>query len=119
MSLIHHVVTGNGQPPIVFVHGFACAHSDWSAPVAHLSTRHQTIAVDLRGHGASPGSTDECSVEQYGADVAEVMQALGLPPTVLVGRSMGCRVVIKAASQAPANTASVHSAIRYRSTLLS
>jgi pimeloyl-ACP methyl ester carboxylesterase len=50
MSLIHHVVTGNGQPPIVFVRGFACAHSDWSAPVAHLSTRHQTIAVDLSGH---------------------------------------------------------------------
>jgi pimeloyl-ACP methyl ester carboxylesterase len=104
MALIHHVVTGNGWPPIVFVHGFACAHSDWDNQVAHLSPRHQTIAVDLRGHGASPGEPADCSIERYGADVAEVMRALALPPAVLVGHSMGCRVVIEAALQAPART---------------
>ncbi len=41
-------------------------------------------------------------MERYGADVAEVMRALALPPAVLVGHSMGCRVVIEAALQAPA-----------------
>jgi pimeloyl-ACP methyl ester carboxylesterase len=105
MALIHHVVTGTGRPPVVFVHGFGCAHSDWDAQVAHLSPRHQTVAVDLRGHGASPGSAAACSIERYGADVAEVMRALGLPPAVLVGHSMGCRVVIEAALQAPDHTA--------------
>jgi len=107
MSLIHHVVTGTGRPPIVLVHGFACAHTDWDAQVAHLSPRHQTVAVDLRGHGASPGTPAECSIERYGADVAEVMRALALPPTVLVGHSMGCRVAIEAALQAPDQTAGV------------
>jgi pimeloyl-ACP methyl ester carboxylesterase len=107
MTLIHHVVTGHGRPPIVFVHGFACAHTDWDAQVAHLSPRHQTVAVDLRGHGASPGTAAECSIERYGADVAEVMRALALPPVVLVGHSMGCRVVIEAALQAPVQTAGV------------
>ncbi len=107
MALIHHVVIGQGRPPIVFVHGFACAHTDWNAQVAHLSPRHQTIAVDLRGHGASPGTAAECAIERYGADVAEVMRALSLPPAVLVGHSMGCRVVIEAALQAPAHTAAV------------
>jgi pimeloyl-ACP methyl ester carboxylesterase len=104
MPPIHHVVTGIGRPPIVFVHGFACAHTDWNAQVAHLSPRHQTVAVDLRGHGESAGTPSECSIEQYGADVAEVVQALGLPPAVLVGHSMGFRVVIEAALLAPANT---------------
>lgn len=107
MALIHHVVTGSARPPIVFVHGFGCAHSDWDAQVAHLAPRHQTVAVDLRGHGASPGTADECSVERYGADVAEVMRALALSPAVLVGHSMGCRVVVEAALQAPAHTAGV------------
>src|SRR5690348_14722106 len=107
MPLIHHVVTGSGRSPIVFVHGFACAHSDWDAQVAHMSARHKTIAVDLRGHGASPGAPDECSIERYGADVAEVMRALDLPPTVLVGHSMGCRVVIQAALQVPAQTSAL------------
>jgi pimeloyl-ACP methyl ester carboxylesterase len=107
MPLIHHVINGRGRPPIVFVHGFACAHNDWDAQVTHLSPRHRTIAVDLRGHGASPGTPDECSVERYGADVAEVMRALALPPAVLIGHSMGCRVVVEAASQAPDHIAGV------------
>jgi len=107
MGLIHHVVTGQGRPPVVFVHGFGCSHTDWDAQVAHLSPRYQTVAVDLRGHGSSPGEASECSIERYGADVAEMMRALVLPPAVLVGHSMGCRVVIEAALQAPAQTAGV------------
>jgi pimeloyl-ACP methyl ester carboxylesterase len=107
MALIHHVVRGDGEPPVVLVHGFACAHDDWAAQIAHLPPRHQTIAVDLRGHGRSAGSADECSIERYGADVAEVMHALDLPPAVLVGHSMGCRVVIEAALQAPDRVAGV------------
>ena len=107
MPLIHHVVTGLASPPIVFVHGFACGHSDWDAQVAHLSPRHRTVAVDLRGHGASPGPAADCSIERYGADVAEVMRALNLPPAILVGHSLGCRVVTEAALQAPAHTKAV------------
>lgn len=107
MPLIHHVVTGLGHPPIVFVHGFACAHTDWDAQVVHLSPSQQTVAVDLRGHGASPGVAADCSIERYGADVAEVMRTLDLPPAVLVGHSLGCRVVTEAALQAPAHTKAV------------
>src|SRR3954453_4837520 len=107
MPLIHHVVTGTGRPPIVFVHGFGCALADWDAQVAHLSSHHKTVAADLRGHGKSPGEAAECSVERYGADVAEVMCALDLPRAVVVGHSMGCRVAVEAALQAPARTAAV------------
>jgi pimeloyl-ACP methyl ester carboxylesterase len=107
MELIHHVVAGAGRPPIVFVHGFGCDHTDWAAQVAYLSPRHRTIAVDLPGHGATPGSAADCSVERYGAAVADLMRALALPRTVLVGHSMGCRVVTEAALQAPSQTAAV------------
>ena len=105
--VIHHVITGNGSPPVVFVHGFGCAHTDWQAQVVHLSPRYQTIAVDLRGHGATPGDADACSIRRYGADVAEVVRALALPPVVMVGHSMGCRVVIEAALQTPEQTAGI------------
>jgi pimeloyl-ACP methyl ester carboxylesterase len=91
----------------VFVHGFGCAHTDWDLQVAHFSQRQQTVAVDLRGHAGSPGTAAESSIERYGADVAEVMRALALPPAVLVGHSLGCRVVIEAALQAPAQTSGV------------
>jgi pimeloyl-ACP methyl ester carboxylesterase len=105
MALIHHVVTGQGTPPVVLVHGFGCAHSDWDAQVAHLSARNRCVTVDLRGHGDSPGGAADCSIERYGADVAEVMRGLGLPPAVLVGHSMGCRVVVETALQVPEHTA--------------
>jgi pimeloyl-ACP methyl ester carboxylesterase len=107
MPLIHHVIAGPMTRPVVFVHGFGCSLTDWDSQVAHLSPGHRTIAVDLRGHGGSPGSAADCSIERYGADVAELMRALSLPPAVLVGHSMGCRVVTEAALQAPAHTAGV------------
>lgn len=105
MPHLHHVNTGTGAPPVAFVHGFACAHADWDAQMAHLAPRHRTVAVDLRGHGNSPGDAMDCSVERNGADVAALMRALDLPASVLVGHSMGCRVVIEAALQAPERTA--------------
>jgi len=107
MALIHHVTTGAGGPPMVFVHGFGCAHDDWDAQVAHFAPRRMTVAVDLRGHGASPGPAADCSIERYGADVAEVMRALALPPAIVVGHSMGCRVAVEAALQAPERTKAV------------
>ena len=107
MELIHHVVTGDRHPALVFVHGFGCALGDWDAQVSHFSPCHQTVAVDLRGHGNSPGVAMACSMERYGADVAEVMRTSSLPPAILVGHSMGCRVVIEAALQAPDHTAAV------------
>jgi pimeloyl-ACP methyl ester carboxylesterase len=107
MTLIHHVVDGSGTPPIVFVHGFSCDHTDWAAQVSHFAPRHKTVAVDLRGHGRTPGDGPDCSIDVYGRDVADVMRALDLKNAILVGHSMGCRVVIEAASEAPERTAGV------------
>lgn len=55
----------------------------------------------------APGTPAQATMERLGADVAELMRALDLPPSVIVGHSMGCRVVIEAALQAPALTAGV------------
>ena len=107
MSLIHHLIRGPATRPVVFVHGFGCGLTDWNAQVVHLSSRYQTVSVDLRGHGNTPGSPADCSVERYGADVAELMRALSLPQAVFVGHSMGCRVVTEAALQAPEIAAGV------------
>ncbi len=87
--------------PFVFVHGFACAHDDWRLQVAHFSKRHPVAAPDLRGHGARPGAPGECSIETYGADVAALLGERDLRGAVLVGHSMGCRVVLQACLDAP------------------
>ena len=101
MSLIQYTRTGKGRPPIVFVHGFGCARSDWDNQVAHFQPSHETVAVDLGGHGTSPGGPEHRRLETHGADVAALLEKLNLPPAVLVGHSMGCRVVTAAAALVP------------------
>jgi pimeloyl-ACP methyl ester carboxylesterase len=107
MALVHHVTHGTGMPPLVLVHGFGCSNSDWRKQVAHFAGGHRVIAVDLPGHGASPAEPAECGLEAYGAAVATLMRSLRLPPCVIVGHSMGCRVVTEAAIQAPEHIAGV------------
>jgi pimeloyl-ACP methyl ester carboxylesterase len=90
---------------LVFVHGFACAHDDWRAQVDFFRQRQGVVACDLRGHGASTGGPAWCEVETYGADVSALLHALNLPPAVLIGHSMGCRVVLQAYLDAPQRVA--------------
>lgn len=94
---MHFIRTGSGSPPLVLVHGFACAHDDWREQIAHFSARHEIVACDLRGHGATPGQPDECTIARYGSDVAALVASLELKGALLVGHSMGCRVVLEAA----------------------
>lgn len=103
---MHCLRTGDGAPPFVFVHGFACAHEDWKAQTDYLSQSHRVVACDLRGHGRTPGTPGECSIERYGTDVAELLRTLDAP-AILVGHSMGCRVVLEANRLAPGKVAAI------------
>jgi pimeloyl-ACP methyl ester carboxylesterase len=93
---MHFVRRGKGKPALVFVHGFACSHEDWAAQLAHFSQTREVVACDLRAHGATPGRPSECSIEHYGGDVAALVNNLELERCVLIGHSMGCRVVLEA-----------------------
>jgi pimeloyl-ACP methyl ester carboxylesterase len=98
---MHFVRAGQGAPPIVFVHGFACSHEDWVLQIKELQKNHEIVACDLRGHGRTPGRPHECSIEHYGGDVAALVNNLELRNVILVGHSMGCRVVLEAARLVP------------------
>ena len=107
MPLIDHTRAGSGRPALVFIHGFGCARSDWDAQVAHFGGRHETVAVDLGGHGTTPGTPDHARIETHGADVAALLRSLQLPPAVIIGHSMGCRVAMEAALRAPEHAKAV------------
>jgi pimeloyl-ACP methyl ester carboxylesterase len=87
---------GSGDPPLVFIHGVARFHGDWSAQVDFFSPHHRVITCDLRGHGVSTGEPDRCDIETYGDDVRALLDALDLHSAILVGHSMGVRVVLQA-----------------------
>jgi pimeloyl-ACP methyl ester carboxylesterase len=94
---VHYLRTGSGSPPLLFVHGFACSHDDWGLQIDHFRKSHEVVACDLRGHGLTPGRPQECTIEHYGGDVAALTLNLDLRGTILVGHSMGCRVILEAA----------------------
>ncbi|HSP54543.1 MAG TPA: alpha/beta hydrolase, partial [Dehalococcoidia bacterium] len=44
---------GVGAPPLLFIHGWCCDRTYWREQLLAFQDRHWTVAVDLRGHGAS------------------------------------------------------------------
>lgn len=97
---------GSGGRPIAFVHGFACDREDWRAQVEYFSATRQVIACDLPGHGASPGGAADCSIERFGDEVAALLEDLDAP-ALLVGHSLGCRVVLQAYRRTPSRVAAL------------
>jgi pimeloyl-ACP methyl ester carboxylesterase len=104
---VHYVRAGSGAPPLVFVHGFACSHEDWLFQLKKFRTTNETVACDLRGHGLTPGKPQDCSIEHYGGDVAALLANLDLSESILIGHSMGCRVVLEAARLDPDRVAGI------------
>jgi pimeloyl-ACP methyl ester carboxylesterase len=96
---------GSGKLPLVFVHGFGCTHDDWQSQVEFFKSRHPVITLDLPGHGLSDPPEDSGSVESFGAAVASLLKELDLPPAVLIGHSMGCRIIVQATLDAPERVA--------------
>ena len=102
---------GDGSPPVVLVHGFACDRTDWAAQVKALSACHRVVTCDLRGHGSTPGEPQDCSIETYGADCAELVvsrvregKLIGHREGVTGGGAFSASAAVKAPSAASAKT---------------
>jgi pimeloyl-ACP methyl ester carboxylesterase len=91
-------VAGEGAPGVVLVHGLEGSRADWATLALELQVNgFAVLAVDLRGHGASPGPAD------WGAaagDVAAAWRHLSARPevdrarTALVGAGLGANLAL-------------------------
>jgi pimeloyl-ACP methyl ester carboxylesterase len=104
---INALSEGEGAPALVLVHGFGCAHDDWRHQIERFRRERRVVAMDLRGHGSSTGRAADCTLERLARDVAALLPALDLRMAVLVGHSMGCRVVLEAYAHARERVAGV------------
>lgn len=98
---LHYLEWGEPtSPPLLLLHG-GSAHAHWwdhIAPV--LANDFRIIALDLRGHGDSgwvPGGS-AYQIEDYVADLIQVVAQLALPSFVLLGHSLGGFVAMSYAS---------------------
>ena len=88
---LHYLDWGNvGAPPVVCVHGYTSSAEAFNALARHFHDRFHIVAPDVRGHGESAWSPD--SAYQYRdqvADLAGLVDQLGLARFTLIGTSMG------------------------------
>jgi len=92
---------GDGGQTVLGIHGVT-ASSLSLAPVArHLAEHHHLLAPDLRGRGASGRLPGPFGMEAHARDCAEVLEALGSGPAVVVGESMGGYVAVVLAARFP------------------
>lgn len=97
---------GSGEPALVLVHGFLCRADDWANQSNHFSANRRVITCELRGHSIDPGSASPhepqaLSVDLLSDDLARLVGDLGLEKPILVGHSMGCRIVVDCCRKMP------------------
>ena len=103
-SALNFIDMGEGAHPVVLIHGFTCDLSSWDEQLSVFASQHRCIAMDLPGHGSSTDSA-EASIEALAAAANDVLSDLNVETAVLVGHSMGCRVISEMCSQSPTRVA--------------
>ena len=73
----------------IFLHGIGGNRTNWDSQVAAIAETVPCIAMDLRGYGESDLGIWQTQVEDYCADILEVMSAFGAKRLILCGLSYG------------------------------
>ena len=87
-----------GGPPLVLIHGAGGTHRHWPEAIRALPGR-RVIALDLPGHGASPGPAP-ADVAGHARSVLGLLDALGLEAATVAGHSMGGATALALAIEA-------------------
>jgi 3-oxoadipate enol-lactonase len=87
-SRIHFEESGSGDA-LLFLHGLGSCGQDWVLQVPTCCAKFHVIAPDLHGHGQTDKPWRRITIAQMAADVACLLDALGIRHTHVVGLSMG------------------------------
>ena len=102
-GVAYHVEKQGSGPAVLFLlHGFTGSSATWTPHLVALQA-FTTVRVDFLGHGRSDAPAD---VRRYGMeacvdDLLAIQDHLGIRRCAVVGYSMGGRVAMRVALQAP------------------
>jgi pimeloyl-ACP methyl ester carboxylesterase len=96
--------------PVVLLHGLSASRRYVVMGSQALQRAgHRVVAYDARGHGSSSPapSPDAYGYEELAADLAAVLDALGIERAVLAGASMGGHTALRLALEQPERVAAI------------
>lgn len=93
--------SGAAGPAVVLIHALGLDWRMWAPVLERLSPGRRVFAYDLRGHGWAAGSPVPFTMADAAADLAGVLDALGLDRAHVVGLSYGGGIAQTAALAYP------------------
>ena len=94
---VQYHVYGQGEPTLVFIHGWSCDSNYWREKVPVFKQHYTVVTVDLAGHGGTDGNRAEWTIRNFGQDVVTALSTVPSEQVILVGHSMGGPVALEAA----------------------
>jgi len=98
---LHYYRTGGSKPAVVLAHGFSDNGLCWTPVAQALEAQYDVVMYDARGHGLSDLPEAGADGDVAPADLAGLVQSLGLDKPALMGHSMGAGTVAGAAAATP------------------
>lgn len=92
----NHIRYGNGQP-LLLIHGLGGSWRSWMPLINRLASQREIIAIDLPGHGKTPGLKGPTTISTLADTLTQFIQQNGLNGIDAVGSSMGARLVLELA----------------------
>lgn len=97
---MYYVDAGEGEP-LLLLHGYTGASSDWAVCFDELAHQYRLIIPDLRGHGRSTNPSGEYTQRQAAQDVWALLDHLGIKQFQGIGASGGGNILLHLATQQP------------------
>jgi non-heme chloroperoxidase len=87
--------------PIVLLHGITDSWRSFEPLRPHLPADWHVIVPSQRGHGASDKPASGYRTRDFAGDIARLIEAMALPPVILLGHSMGVANAMRVAIDRP------------------
>jgi len=92
---------GEGNIPVIFLHGFPFDKSMWKVQLDFLKSTHRVIACDIRGFGKSTDEKTYLSIALFAEDLVSFMDKLNIKKAIICGLSMGGFISLNAIKRFP------------------
>jgi pimeloyl-ACP methyl ester carboxylesterase/putative sterol carrier protein len=88
-------------PPVVLLHGLGATKLSYLPLLPALARHHTVVVPDLPGHGESTKPRADYTPQYFARVILELLDHLGADHAGLIGNSMGGRIALEVAAEAP------------------